>query len=166
MVINDKIKCLCLNSSYSGKHCEITKLKPVTKAAPTSRTRLTTTSESSTSYFEEETSRHTTTESPEEVNLSKGAKLAPFTSSPQPPPPRISFHTNKKITPTTRAYFWQCPSNCFYSSGHGFCALSQSGYPACVCHIGWTGIDCSQKNYCADNDCSNNSTCVNFPERR
>lgn len=171
MVINDKIKCLCINSSYTGKHCEITKLKPITTTTRTTTTFELAATTTSTDY---DTPRDpfmmmmTTESSPSFVpthllTLKSGSanKHAPLTSSP-----RVPFHTNKQITPTTRAYFWQCPSNCFYSLGRGFCALSQSGYPHCVCHIGWTGIDCSQKNFCAENDCNNNATCVNFPERR
>jgi hypothetical protein len=75
--------------------------------------------------------------------------------------------TNNHFEPrqsTNKPYFWQCPSNCFYHLSRGFCALSASGYPHCVCHIGWAGIDCSQKNNCIDNECQNNSTCVNYSE--
>jgi hypothetical protein len=67
---------------------------------------------------------------------------------------------------STRRYFWNCPSNCLFHLGRGYCALSQSGFPNCVCKNEYTGIDCSQQNYCLRNKCSNNSTCFNYPEMK
>lgn len=92
--------------------------------------------------------------------------------------PKIDQFTNKfiipqtkKITPiyrttTPRAFIWQCPSNCFYNFGRGYCTLSASGTPHCVCRLEWTGVDCSQKNYCLTHKCLHNSTCSNYPEMR
>lgn len=67
---------------------------------------------------------------------------------------------------STHRYFWNCPSNCLFHLGRGYCALSPSGFPNCVCRNEYTGIDCSQQNYCLRNKCSNNSTCFNYPEMK
>ncbi|RNA44826.1 cysteine-rich venom latisemin-like isoform X2 [Brachionus plicatilis] len=92
--------------------------------------------------------------------------------------PKMEKFTNKfiipqtkKITPlyrttTPRAFIWQCPSNCFYNFGRGYCTLSAGGTPHCVCRLEWTGVDCSQKNYCLNHRCQHNSTCSNYPEMR
>lgn len=161
MIINDQIKCLCLNSSYTGKYCEtITKLRPFTATVspltPTTAatTRILVTSENRDDdngvMITAASNRHATFEPQAHMTTSM---------------PRLEDLPFVKL-PTTRVYFWQCPNNCFYNLGHGFCALSNSGYPHCMCHVGWTGIDCSQRNYCVDNDCTNNSTCVNYPETK
>lgn len=202
MVINDKIRCLCINSSYTGKYCEHSKLSHHHHRHHTTSTSMTSVDPETTpeGIIEITTSTMATTSSGRRRTTTGGAgntqaaatstssseqRYAYYQSSTSAPrgfkhvstllPIPINNHDESSTPlpfyqvqkqPTTRAYFWQCPSNCFYSLGRGFCALSQSGYPHCVCHMGWTSVDCSQKNYCADNDCSNNSTCVNYPETR
>ncbi|CAF0900276.1 unnamed protein product [Brachionus calyciflorus] len=80
--------------------------------------------------------------------------------------PRTDTSTRRTYHTTPRAYIWQCPSNCFYNFGRGYCTLSSNGNPHCVCRLEWTGVDCSQKNYCLTNKCEHNSTCSNYPEMR
>lgn len=158
MVINDKIRCLCLNSSYTGKYCEITKLTRMTTEATTTASTATTAAETKRT----KAAVITTTSSYHHTSSSKRIRFGDRHSTSAPKD--LFYQGSNQLT--TRAYFWQCPSNCFHNLARGFCALSQSGYPHCVCQIGWTGIDCSQKNFCADNNCNNNSTCVNFPEKK
>ena len=80
--------------------------------------------------------------------------------------PQTKKITSIYRTTTHRAFIWQCPSNCFYNFGRGYCTFSSSGTPHCVCRLEWTGVDCSQKNYCLTNKCQHNSKCSNYPEMR
>lgn len=119
----DSIRCICANSSFTGKFCEIFMI--------TTKPPITTTQPATTTRFVEPTTPRTIDQSY-----------------------------------LTRAFFWQCPQNCLFNLGRGFCSLSSSGYPRCVCKAEWTGIDCSQKNFCLNNECINNSTCSNYPEMK
>ncbi len=74
--------------------------------------------------------------------------------------------TTKMPFTTSAFFFWQCPSNCLNNLGHGYCTLSTNGYPKCVCQDQWSGIDCSQRNFCFKNSCLNNATCLNYPEAK
>jgi hypothetical protein len=61
--------------------------------------------------------------------------------------------------------FLQCPSNCNFYLRRGFCKYSSKLKRAyCSCNMGWSGVDCSTRDYCSNNLCENNSTCVNRPE--
>ena len=66
------------------------------------------------------------------------------------------------MTTTSRSL---CPSNCNYESGKGYCAYTATSVnrPVCICASEWTGADCARQNFCLDNNCTNNSTCVNYP---
>ena len=100
----DSIRCICANSSFTGKFCEIFMI--------TTKPPITTTQPATTTRFVEPTTPRTIDQSY-----------------------------------LTRAFFWQCPQNCLFNLGRGFCSLSSSGYPRCVCKADWTGIDCSQKTF-------------------
>ena len=135
-VENDSFKCLCKNSSFTGKHCEIFRF-----------------------------SLH-------ESTISDVVKTTVTTVKPITVKTTAASQKSQKIDPQeplpyyTRAFFWQCPSNCLFNLGRGFCTLSSSGYPRCACRDEWTGVDCGQRNYCLNNQCTNNSTCSNYPEMR
>jgi hypothetical protein len=141
--VDSSFKCICKNSSFSGKYCENYQIQ----------------------------SRNSIQQSSSSIKTSTITNLKPLTASI----PMISFassaETKKNTTIDhlpyyTRAFFWQCPSNCLFNLGRGFCTLSTSGYPRCSCHEQWAGVDCGQKNYCFNNECQNNSTCSNYPEMR
>lgn len=68
--------------------------------------------------------------------------------------------TQMASTTSTKKYELRCPNDC---SMHGKCVISLRGYPICKCEKQWSGIDCSEANYCFYNDCMNNSTCINLP---
>ena len=74
--------------------------------------------------------------------------------------------TSTSTTEAVKNFNIGCPSNCMYEAGHGFCtfASSTSKSPKCVCNNEWTGSDCAERNYCIENNCINNSTCLNYPE--
>ena len=138
--ISSTFKCICLNESFSGKYCEIFKIhyqNSIQKLSETTHLKL----------------------------LLNSTTVSLTTSSAVTEKSKLT--DNKEPIPYyTRAFFWQCPSNCLFNLGRGFCTLSKSGYPKCSCHEKWTGVDCGQKNYCFNNGCQNNSTCSNYPEMR
>ena len=157
IIVDDTFKCLCPNSSYVGKYCEI--YRPSYSNSQTDR--------DSPQLYDDLATRSML---PAE-NFKSSTAISPLSqiNSTSDLYPQDVYTTKSMPTikqTSARTYFWQCQSNCFYSLGQGFCALSQSGFPHCVCHIGWTGMDCSQKNYCLENNCVNNSTCVNYSEMR
>lgn len=145
ILVKEDFECKCSNSSFTGKFCEkfrILPIRPKVTALP-STIQILTTSTTSTSDL------------PTNSTISKNILTI-----------EEKFNSTKSIGSTTRAYFWQCPSNCFHSLGHGYCSMSSTGHPYCVCRLEWTGIDCSQRNYCIINKCENNSTCSNYPEMK
>lgn len=62
--------------------------------------------------------------------------------------------------------FNDCPSDCNSEFEQGYCTFSSKFAlaPKCICHKGWTGKDCSDRDYCISHGCLNNSTCLNYPE--
>jgi hypothetical protein len=144
LIISDSIYCKC-TSQYSGKFCEnliypngLARAKFLPATFQVSSTTPANASSTTTPSL-------STTFNPY------------LTSNDQ------EFYQTPEST-STRRYFWQCPSNCMYHLGRGYCALSSSGFPSCMCRNEFTGVDCGQLNYCLKNLCSNNSTCFNYPE--
>ena len=135
----DTFKCICKNASFSGTFCENFRFIIQDSLKKTSLEINTT-----TISFVPTTSPTTITRTSELKKINQKDPLSYY----------------------TRAFFWQCPSNCLFHLGRGFCTLSSSGYPRCSCRDEWTGVDCAQKNYCLNNDCQNNSTCSNYPEMK
>ncbi len=136
IIIADRFECKCLNSSFSGKLCQI-----FTFAQKKTPAITTTTIIPKFSY----------------KNIFPTRKALTYITRPKVQP---------ILTTTYYNHLWQCPSNCHNNVGRGFCTLDTLSNPKCVCNGDWTGHDCSVKNYCLYNRCTNNSTCVNHAASR
>ena len=138
-LVYDSFKCVCTNASFTGKYCE--HFRFVSQQKPKSHNAA--------------------------VIVKSTATMKPLADKTTVVAAHKSKIDSQEPLPYyTRAFFWQCPSNCLFNLGRGFCTLSSSGYPRCACRDEWTGVDCGQRNYCLNNECTNNSTCSNYPEMR